>query len=128
LAISSVTKSEHHTSVDSEIELLESLIALLVQKHAPSMTTKNADEIAKVAQKLGNLKKIKMESMKREQLDSEVVGKFLRSVLGVIKIHTSQQTAKMIIGDIITNVAVPMMHKNEMTDVDEKIFKRLVTG
>ncbi len=122
----SQSESEHHTSVDSEIELLEALIANLVNNNTSNITFKNADDIAKVAQKLGNLKKIKIETLKKEKLDAEVIGRFLKSVLGIIKMHSSAQTAKLIIMDIITNVAVPMMNREEMTRMDRRLFEKSI--
>jgi len=126
LVRSSQEESEHHTSVDSEIELLEALIASLIEDNKTSITPKKADDIAKVAQKLGNLKKIKIEAMKKEKLDSEVVSRFLKQIMGVIKMHTSQQTTKNIIADIISQVVVPMMHRDEMTPTSKKLFKSMV--
>ena len=120
------SQSEHHTSVDSEIELLEALIANLVNNNTSNITFKNADDIAKVAQKLGNLKKIKIETLKKEKLDAEVIGRFLKSVLGIIKMHSPGQTAKLIIMDIITNVAVPMMNREEMTRMDRRLFEKTI--
>ena len=126
LARTSQSGTEHHTSVDSEIELLEALIASLIKSEGAAITPKKADDIAKVAQKLGNLKKIKIETMKKEKLDAEVVGRFLKSVLGIIKMHSSSQTAKNIIMDIITNVAVPMMNREEMTRMDRRLFEKSI--
>ena len=122
----SQSDSEHHTSVDSEIELLEAIIAKLVNSNNAAMTGKVADDIAKVVQKLGNLKKIKIETIKKEKLDVEVISKFLKSVIGIIKMHTSAQTAKLIIVDIIGNVAVPMMNRDEMTRMDRRLFEKTV--
>ena len=122
----STDESEHHTSVDSEIELLEAIIAKLVDANKDSLTTKGADDIAKVAQKLGNLKKIKIETLKKEKLDSEVIAKFLKAVMGIIKMHTSIQTSKSIIMDIITNVAVPMMNRDDMTKIDKTVFQKAI--
>ena len=99
LALSAQDNSEHHTSVDHEIELLESIIAKLLDTNKDTLTTRVADEIAKVVQKLGNLKKIKIDTLKKEKLDNEVIARFLKSILGIIKMHTSQQTSKLIIGD-----------------------------
>lgn len=122
----SQSETEHHTSVDSEIELLEAVIANLLKTHGNSMTSKVGDDIAKVAQKLGNLKKIKIETLKKEKLDAEVVGRFLKSVLGIIKMHTSSQTSKLIIADIITNVAVPMMNREEMSRMDKRLLNKVI--
>ena len=120
------SESEHHTSVDGEIELLEAIIASLVKTHGDSMTPKVADDIAKVAQKLGNLKKIKIETIKKEKLDSEVVARFLKSIMGIIKMHTTSERAKVIIADIVQNVAVPMMNRNEMSQMDKRLFEKQV--
>ena len=128
LATTSQSESEHHTSVDSEIELLESIVASLVRNNKDNITPKIGDDIAKVVQKLGNLKKIKVETLKKEKLDTEVITRFLKSVLGVIKMHTSSQTAKLIITDIINNVAVPMMNRDEMTRMDRRLFKEGVVN
>ena len=122
----STDESEHHTSVDSEIELLEAIIAKLVDNNKDSLTTKGADDIAKVAQKLGNLKKIKIETLKKEKLDSEVIAKFLKAIMGIIKMHTSITTSKSIIMDIITNVAVPMMNRDDMTKTDKAVFRKAI--
>ena len=126
LARTSQAETEHHTSVDSEIELLEAIIANLLKTHGEAITPKIGDDISKIAQKSGNLKKIKIETLKKEKLDSEVIGRFLRSVMGIIKIHSSAQTAKLIIMDIITNVAVPMMNRDEMTRMDRRLFEKNV--
>jgi hypothetical protein len=126
LSRSSQEETEHHTSVDSEIELLEALIAAILEANKESITVKKADDIAKVAQKLGNLKKIKIEAMKKEKLDSEIVSRFLKQIMGVIKMHTSQQTTKNIIADIISQVVVPMMHREEMTPTSKKLFTSMV--
>jgi hypothetical protein len=44
--------------------------------------------------------------------------------MGIIKMHSSAQTAKLIIMDIITNVAVPMMNRDEMTRMDRRLFEK----
>ena len=124
LAHTSQAETEHHTSVDSEIELLEAIIAGLLKTHGEAITPKIGDDISKIAQKLGNLKKIKIEAQKKEKLDAEVVGRFLKSVMGIIKMHNSVQTAKLIITDIITNVAVPMMNRDEMSRMDRRLFEK----
>ena len=130
ISIVSASENEHHTSIDPEIELLEALIASILSKMSKqeTLTIKNAEDIAKLSEKLAKLKKMKIDALKKEKLDSEVVAKFLGGVMGVIKMHTQGETTKRIMLDIITNIAVPMMNREEMTRVDADTFKGMVVG
>ena len=123
----SSSESEHHTSVDSEIELLESIVLTMVDKYTKgdTLTLKQGDDLSKIVQKLANVKKIKIEALKKEKLDSEIVAKFLSGILGIIKMHTQGETTKRIVADIMSNVVVPMMNRDEMTRTDVKDFKKM---
>jgi len=120
-------ETEHYTSVDSEIDLLTGMITSVLSGYDEKTPIANSDiaNISKLVEKLAKVKKIKIDSLKKEKLDSEVVAKFLKSVLGIIKLYSPGATSKRIMADIITNVVVPMMNKEEITRADIKTFKEI---
>ena len=127
IAITNSSKNEHHTSIDTEIELMEALVASQLSRvQENTLTPGQADDIAKLIDKLSKLKKIKIDASKKEKLDSEVVAKFLGGIMGVIKMHTKGEQTKRIMLDIITNIVVPMMNREEITKTDPIMLRGMI--
>ena len=83
------------------------------------------DTILKSAEKLAKIMKVKIDSIKKDKLDSEVIAKFLKSVLSIIKMHIPGEASKRILTDIISQVIVPMMSRDEINSTDIKTFKEI---
>jgi len=116
--------TENLTSIDSEIKLLQALITNALTGKA-EIKMKTSIEVARMVEKLGKLKQLKVESAKRAQLDFQVVNKLIKGIMLSVKMHTSPESAKRIIADIIITTINPMMSSGDLSYGDVSELKKL---
>lgn len=129
LTLSTSLDSNRLKNVDSEIQLLESSIASVLEKHKDTMTMKTAKELSQIIEKLGRLKQIKIDSDKKIQLDFGVVTKLIKGVMLAVKMHiNSPEVFRRIISDILVTTINPMMASGDLSpgNIDEiKVLPKL---
>lgn len=121
-------RNEHHTNLDSEIEALEALIGHNLQNimEEEDISTNRIVQISKLIKDLAAVKNIKINALKKEKLDSEIVAKFIKNIIDIIKNHSTADKVQQIIADIIQKVISPMMFREEITKKDLREFKTLI--